>query len=29
MEKFFFGGGELAQTSYVPPRNAGGGAADS
>lgn len=22
MEKFFFGGGELAQTSYVPPKNA-------
>ena len=23
MEKYFFGGGELAQTSYVPPKNAG------
>lgn len=22
MEKFFFGGGELAQTSYTPPKNA-------
>lgn len=22
MEKYFFGGGELAQTSYVPPKNA-------
>lgn len=22
MEKYFFGGGELAQTGYTPPRNA-------
>ncbi|WP_420468490.1 oxidative damage protection protein [Panacagrimonas sp.] len=22
MEKYFFGGGDLAQTSYVPPKNA-------
>jgi Fe-S cluster biosynthesis and repair protein YggX len=25
MEKFFFGGGELAQTGYVPPRPQGPG----